>query len=225
MGNRLALGFGPHQAGQTFGGLRGAQAGFTLIELMIVVIIAFLLMIIGVPSFLQTIRDNSMRADLQKLWSSASLARSEAIKRNSNVLVCPLNSAQDNCVETSVWTGGWVVFVDRNDNATIDGNIDAARDCEHIFGADLTGDCVLQVEERPITGPGRTLTSVNVGFIAYNGLGSTSLRSSRLPNQFLLCDSATEDADEAIKYARKLVLSGSGRPRMEKAGNTDTCSF
>ena len=202
------------------------QVGFTLIELLVAISIAFLLVALGVPSFLNTIRDNSIRADLQTLWSSASFARSEAIKRNAQVLLCPLNDDENDCVATrrTDWKGGWVVFMDVNRNGILDGGLEAAN-CENAFdGGGSPNDCVLRLERKPVRGTGRTLTwfpptGDTKAFVSYNGLGNTRQASS-----FLLCDDRGEGPAEAIKYARKMKLSGSGRPHVEKAQiGSDTC--
>lgn len=78
----------------------GAQRGVTLVELMFVLIVVSVLAAVSVPSFVNIVVAQRLRAAGTDLVSSLQLARSEAIKRNGEVTVRP---ASDN------WTGGWVV--------------------------------------------------------------------------------------------------------------------
>ena len=74
--------------------------GFTLIELMIAVTIAGVLVGAGLPSFMHTLKNNRVRSAATDLHLSFLMARSESLKRGSNVL---LNRS------SSDWAGGWTV--------------------------------------------------------------------------------------------------------------------
>lgn len=73
--------------------------GFTLVELMVTVVIMAILMSIAVPSFLQYQATQSVRSAASDLVDAMVFARSEAVKRNTEVSV----SAK------STWVQGWVV--------------------------------------------------------------------------------------------------------------------
>lgn len=75
--------------------------GFTLVELMIAIVILAILASIAAPSFVRLIASQRVRAAAFDLHGDLSFARSEAIKRNSNVTFSPKN--------TSDWKGGWDV--------------------------------------------------------------------------------------------------------------------
>lgn len=62
-------------------------AGFTLIELMLVVAIAAVLAIIAIPGFKSLTQSQQVKNASFDLYSSLNLARSEAIKRNSDVVL------------------------------------------------------------------------------------------------------------------------------------------
>ena len=62
-----------------------SKQGFTLIELMIAITIAGILMVIGVPSLKYSILNNRVKTAASDFHISMLLARSEAIKRNSNI--------------------------------------------------------------------------------------------------------------------------------------------
>lgn len=88
-----------------------AEGGFSLIELMIGVLMVAILMGIGVPSFRSMIEDQRLRAATTDLRLALNLARSEAVKRNRNVVLTPANPGTDG------WGAGWTIAnpVDPND--------------------------------------------------------------------------------------------------------------
>lgn len=104
-------------------GLRRAARGFTAIELMVVVAIVAILTAFAAPYMGQMIRKQRLRTTSFDVFSSLTLARSEAIKRNVSVTVAPVGGD---------WTKGWTV-TDANgnvlrtqgavDNLAIDGPI------------------------------------------------------------------------------------------------------
>lgn len=81
---------------------RRTAFGFTLIELMIVVSIIAILAGLAAPSFSSLIAGQRARAAATNLNSALLKARSEAIKRNTNVTLSP-NTAGD-------WQSGWQIL-------------------------------------------------------------------------------------------------------------------
>lgn len=63
--------------------------GFTLVELMIVVVILAILSSLAAPAFSELIASQRVRAGASGLYESLILARSEAIKRNASVSLTP----------------------------------------------------------------------------------------------------------------------------------------
>lgn len=68
-------------------GCRLEQSGFTLIELMIVILIAGILLAIALPSFRDSIDRNRLRSITDTLYGDLQFAKSEAIKRNQPMTV------------------------------------------------------------------------------------------------------------------------------------------
>lgn len=87
---------------------RRPARGFTLMELLIAVAIAALLFAIGVPTFRNVATGSQLTSTANNLLASIQLARSEAIKRNVAVAVCP-SSNGDDCDLGGDWEIGWIV--------------------------------------------------------------------------------------------------------------------
>lgn len=85
-------------------------SGFTLIELMITVSILGILLGIGLPSFVTFINNNKITAEANSLIYSLHMARSEAIKRGTDVQVSLA------FINNRSWPSGWKVIADTNVN-------------------------------------------------------------------------------------------------------------
>ena len=92
------------------------NAGFTLLELLITLVIAAILASFAVPSFTGIIKNNLMAIQYNELLTNINLTRSEAIKRGTDVKILSNNNAN--------WEGGWIVYDDTdNDNIPDDTEI------------------------------------------------------------------------------------------------------
>lgn len=80
---------------------RSSQTGFTLIEVLITLSIVAILLTIGMPAMRDAIFVQKVKSAVTDIHVSLSYARSEAIKRNSNVDIVP--------VVTNSWMDGWNV--------------------------------------------------------------------------------------------------------------------
>ena len=119
--------------------------GFTLLELMLVLIIAGVLVGVGVPAMGNFFRNSRMSAAANDLLAAMYVARTEAIKRRTPVTLCTSANpaaASPTCANTAVLTG-WFVFVDNNANGQwdsawtfndVDG--DGNQDVEEVDGPD-----------------------------------------------------------------------------------------
>lgn len=93
--------------------------GFTLVELMVTVALVAILAGIGIPSFNNLVAQNRVISSINEFHAGLRLARSEAVKRNANVVFCA-SSNQSTC--TGTWGSGWLVYQDLDGDNTADNN-------------------------------------------------------------------------------------------------------
>jgi type IV fimbrial biogenesis protein FimT len=84
------------------------KTGFTLIELMIVLSIAAILLVIGVPAFQNTVLGTQRAVGLNIMTTMISTARNEAITRNENIELCA-SSDSATCSGLASWEDGWII--------------------------------------------------------------------------------------------------------------------
>jgi type IV fimbrial biogenesis protein FimT len=85
-------------------------SAFTLIELLIGVALLAVLITVGIPGFRDFILDNRMTAEINSLLADLNYARSEAVKRNTQVTVCKRNAQGTACNDDGTWEDGWIVL-------------------------------------------------------------------------------------------------------------------
>lgn len=93
------------------------QAGFTLYELLITVIIVGVVLSYGIANMADFTRNNRMTASANDLHAAFHLARSESARARTNVTICASANPNDpgaNCGGT--WDQGYIVFIDTDGN-------------------------------------------------------------------------------------------------------------
>jgi type IV fimbrial biogenesis protein FimT len=93
--------------------------GYTMIELLVVIMIVSILMAIGVPSFRYVTTSNRLSSEINGLLGDMQFARAEAIKEGRSVTVCSSTDGAS-CSGLADWSKGWIVFSDANNVATKD---------------------------------------------------------------------------------------------------------
>ena len=68
--------------------MRKQHSGFTLVELILTLVVASIVLTLGVPSFQGIMERNDLAVQVNDFISSLNYARSEAIKRKQNVVIC-----------------------------------------------------------------------------------------------------------------------------------------
>ncbi|WP_170150249.1 GspH/FimT family pseudopilin [Parahaliea mediterranea] len=91
------------------------ERGFTLIELMVVLVILAILLLVAAPGFQELIRNNRMVSEVYTLRATLNNARSEALARRAPVVVCPTVNGTA-CNNTAAWDQGYMSFVDTDGN-------------------------------------------------------------------------------------------------------------
>lgn len=86
------------------------QSGFTLVELMIVIVVLAIILTLGVPSFRSIIQNNRATTAANDLVAALQTARSEALKLRADVTVCPsAGGAACAAAGSRDWSVGWII--------------------------------------------------------------------------------------------------------------------
>ncbi len=101
------------------------QAGVTLLELLVTVAVLTISLTIGVPSFRHIFLRADRTAVVMEMSSAVSLARSEAGRRTTPVTICATaDGATCTASDNRDWSGGWLVFTDKDADHLIDNGVD-----------------------------------------------------------------------------------------------------
>jgi type IV fimbrial biogenesis protein FimT len=195
--------------------MRHTQSGLTLIELMVTLFIVAISLSIGGPQFSQFIANNRMAASINEMNVSLHIGRTEAIKRNAFVSVCPSpnwDAITPTCNPNASFSEGWIVFIDaENDgtpNLTIDGN-----------------DTILQ-SHGPMNEDIDLMAGDNAGLIGGDkfiifqpsGYPLTELNGSPATFHLQMCDHRGDaDTGAGISAGRWINIAPTGRPQMHRA--------
>jgi type IV fimbrial biogenesis protein FimT len=103
------------------------QKGFSLIEIMVVIAIMAIMASITAPSLVNMVNGTKLSTVAAKLSTDLNRARSEAIKRNSRVLFCKINTAGTGCTSGTLYhTSGWMVCYDADRDDACDASTSLA---------------------------------------------------------------------------------------------------
>lgn len=87
------------------------EMAFTLIELVVTLTVAAVLVVLVVPNMRNFILNSRLTTQANDLISDISVARSEAIKRGTNIVIC--TSSNGTSCTGSGWSSGRLIFEDR----------------------------------------------------------------------------------------------------------------
>ena len=166
--------------------------GFTLPELVFSMAIVAGLAAWGVPTFRDLERNAERTGEVNLFLQAIYLARSEAIKRNGVVSLCPSLDGASCAAAGTAWDRGWIVFVN------LDRDSPAVRDA----GEDL-------LYAYPTWARGRV--AANRSTLSFRAFGQSGVTAT-----FTFCD------DRGNRGARAVIISQSGRPRISDRSSSGT---
>ncbi len=112
---------------------KASTKGFTLIEVLTILLVVAILASIGLPGMNRMLENNRLSANTNRLVSSLYAARSEAIKRNISTVICTRDIAGNACGGAgTTWSDGWIVFVDIDGDGVRDANEDLLNVVEKV---------------------------------------------------------------------------------------------
>ena len=145
------------------------ETGFTLVELLVTIVVVSILLAMGAPAFKDFIKNNRVTAQTNDLVSAIQLARSEALKRGTNMVVCA-SKGGGKCTGKDTWTDGWIVFsdFDPTDGPDPDVGSGKCKDAE---------DCIMTTGTGLSQGSTLTTTAKSLCFLP-TGLSGTAPSAS-----------------------------------------------
>jgi type IV fimbrial biogenesis protein FimT len=170
--------------------MKSRQTGLTLVELMVTLAAAIILLAVGMPLFTGVAANNRAVAQANTFVGGFKLARSEAVKRATEVSVCAVDDPDADpvtCGSNSDWGNGLMVFTDGGTTGTVDG-----------------GDERIKVFANPVAG---ATVSTTVAFVRYQARGETATPTTLELGQ----------GDTTGNQTRCLFLTASGQTRLERA--------
>ena len=176
---------------------RRRLAGFTLIELAIVLVIAALLVRVATPGMSRPVAARALAAQASEFMAALRFARSEAMKRGTPVTLCAAVPAQPPQACQSGrgvdWRAGWIIFVDGGRRAVLE-----------------QGDQVLRLQQPLRLTGGVAGTRAAISFTAAG-------YSTDASAHFLFSPPADADPPPALL----VCVSKQGRPRLAATGARD----
>lgn len=168
-------------------------------ELTATVAIAAIVLAIGIPSFRRAIESRHLDRAVMAMFSTLGLARSEAIKRNSPVVLCK-SADGASCADDGGWEQGWITFHDANNNADLD-----------------AGETVIQKADAVEAGIRFSGNLKVARYISFSGLGAPRTVGGAFQAGTL---TACRNKPGSVN-GRQVILSATGRARLGKAPAAD----
>jgi type IV fimbrial biogenesis protein FimT len=182
--------------------------GFSIVELMIVVLLAAIILGLGAPSFADFQRNNRLSSAANDLLGVIQTARGEAIKRQSPVSICPSldpSAISPECGGDSFL--GYIAFDDPNGNCIRDAGellLRSGVKLENPAGNPLN-----------VVSNGTCLSFAATGF--QQPLADSATRTLFCDNRGMKEDGSSRTPDgPAVVYARGVDVSVTGRARVTR---------
>jgi len=146
------------------------QAGFTLYELLITVLVIGVILSFAVPNMQDFTRNSRMTSTANDLHAAFHMARSESSRAKSNITICP---STDGASCGGTWEDGYIVFVDDDGDLAVDGGTDS----------------VLRSHDAIAEGVSLAVADDATYFsFASTGLGRPNIGGNTAVSQIVMCD-------------------------------------
>ncbi|RMX03084.1 type II secretion system protein GspH [Corticibacter populi] len=188
----------------------GRGAGFTLLELMVVLAIVGLLALAVAPDMRDWMRNQNIRNTAQSLQNGLQIARHEAMRRNQPVgfwLVAAGNTqgAMDDDCQLSASSGSWVVSV--SDPAGQCASEPSATEAPMVVDKEVAGAASVSVAA--VNAGGSAASSLR--FDGYGRIASSSVASAIARIDIRDSSDASNSGDATDTFRRlRLLISGTG---------------
>lgn len=181
-----------------------SERGVTLVELFVVMALLGIAVGFALPGMRQWVDSARLGTLVRAFHADIQLARTEAIRRGERVVMCVAEGATA-CSTMPGWHQGWLMFVDVNNNAWVDGGEAVLR----YHGPAPTGWTI--VGNRPVA-----------RFVSYDALGATRLLSGAFQaGSVLFC---RQGGGVGAPLPRRVVINSAGRPRSESVDDPRLCT-
>ena len=198
--------------------MKAKSAGFTLLEIMLVIALLAILLGLGAPSFTEFMRNSRITGKANDLLAGLHLARTEAIKRHVPVTVCATDdaSAVDPECDADADFSEWIVFVDDDGNPAAASGDEGSGTFESGSGETLllrSSDSIASIT---------TLPSEDVeGYVQFGLDGFQRRDGGAAPTDLavLMCDERGNTAISGpnISAARAMFITRTGRSEVSRS--------
>lgn len=176
--------------------------GFTLIELMVVVVIGAVLLTLAIPSFTSFQRNSQLTSATNSFLAAMNAARGEAMKRGMNAMVVPVGAD---------WKDGWTVFVDSNRNGVLDEATDTVIQKQPALAAYFSAS-------------GQGTASETPAYILFDGSGYAKTKTAGFGALTMTLQRSDMTGSAQLDQTRRIVIAKTGRARTCKPSSDSTCT-
>lgn len=178
------------------------QRGFTIAELIIVVIVASILAAMAAPNLSEFVKNNSRATRVNTMVTALNFARGQAVTRNARVSLCR-SAGLANCdgVGDGSFESGWIVFTDGG----VRGNVDGTDVVLRVFQPDMGGVATLIASNDDGLIEGLSFEPNGLGWDINPTAGATAVTDN---TYFVYCD------DRGDEHARAIRISPTGYPSL-----------
>ncbi|UCV02491.1 GspH/FimT family pseudopilin [Dechloromonas denitrificans] len=137
------------------------QTGITLIEVMISLVVMGILLALGTPSFSRWIQSSQIRNSAEAIQNGLTLARAEAVRRNTSVRFQLVSTVTDSCALSDAGRN-WVISLD-----------DPTGSCDNA-PSDNVAPRIVQTRASGEGSPNAVINANGTSVITFNSMGQAN---------------------------------------------------